>query len=770
MPDILKKFDNETTSPIVEILVSAAEAHNVVFVMDHKFDIIYSNGHLENILDLSCHQIIGTNYSDILDKAHSEKEGTSLSDQKEWLSSIRDEIIKQGKWSGEIEYVVQENKSINLETTFVPHIENGHLNEIVCIQTDISKHKRLLNDLIKGNEELSRDLTKKEISLKESEERFRLAIQAIGDGVWDWTIQTGEIYFSERWASMLGYTKDELEQNFFSWQQLIHPDDLGEMLLTWIDYMEGSIKKYEIEYRMRTKEGKYIWVKSKAVCQLDEDGIPYRMAGSHTDIDAQKKAEEELIEYQEHLEHLVADRTRELAQANESLRRLATLDALTGLPNRRTFDNTLVHDWERCLAENIPLTLIMIDVDFFKNYNDSFGHQAGDEILKRVSHALSKILKRPTDFVARYGGEEFCMVLPLTDITGAKKMAEEARLAVESLEIPAANTRVSDYVTISVGVSVCIPNRNDSEINYETLLQAADDALYEAKEKGRNCSHVLSFGIGLDSKDHKGQNVISMIKKFDLKNAIEQSQFRLIFQPQCNVVNQSLFSFETLIRWNHPEIGPIAPRQFIPQANVLGVMPDVDKWVISQTIDLVNAINKNNSTQISFSINLSEQLLKKKDASAYILEQFKEHGAAFDLIEFEVSEHVLLDRFYENKWKSFNDIGIKLVVDHCSIEGIRSGMFKRLPVYAIKIHISEFTDAENNFMSASEYDELKDILCSLGEHNIRVTVQGVENVEQYEKLLHIGCENMQGFYIHHPIPRTDLVSYFNNERDIHISY
>ena len=176
--------------------------------------------------------------------------------------------------------------------------------------------------------------------------------------------------------------------------------------------------------------------------------------------------------------------TRKLDEANQELTRLSSLDGLTSIANRRQFDETLLREWRRASRQRKPLALLLCDVDKFKQFNDGYGHQVGDECLKAVARTLSSVLRRPADMVARYGGEEFAVILPDTDITGALQVAEGMRSAVEGLRITHRYARGSGVVTVSIGVASVIPGRNEGLS--ADLLKAADDALYQAKESGRN--------------------------------------------------------------------------------------------------------------------------------------------------------------------------------------------------------------------------------------------------------------------------------------------
>ncbi|MBT9499277.1 diguanylate cyclase [Zoogloea oleivorans] len=176
--------------------------------------------------------------------------------------------------------------------------------------------------------------------------------------------------------------------------------------------------------------------------------------------------------------------TRKLDEANQELTRLSSLDGLTAISNRRQFDETLLREWRRANRQGKPMGMLLCDVDFFKQFNDGYGHQVGDECLKAVARTLQQTLRRPSDLVARYGGEEFAVILPDTDITGALLVAESMRAAVENLRITHRFSRANGVVTISIGAAAVIPGRGDA--GSVRLIKAADDALYQAKQAGRN--------------------------------------------------------------------------------------------------------------------------------------------------------------------------------------------------------------------------------------------------------------------------------------------
>jgi diguanylate cyclase (GGDEF)-like protein len=178
--------------------------------------------------------------------------------------------------------------------------------------------------------------------------------------------------------------------------------------------------------------------------------------------------------------------TRRLDDANRELKRLTSVDGLTGIANRRCFDEAIQREWQRARRNRLPLSVLMIDVDFFKQYNDGYGHQAGDECLVTVARALSEQLKRPGDLVARFGGEEFVVILPETNAIGAHRVAEDVCRAVAAMKLPHAYSGNGEFLTVSVGVGTAYPTPDDSSPGLAVLLENADQALYTAKKAGRN--------------------------------------------------------------------------------------------------------------------------------------------------------------------------------------------------------------------------------------------------------------------------------------------
>ena len=249
-----------------------------------------------------------------------------------------------------------------------------------------------------------------------------------------------------------------------SLRSIIHPDDMKNLENT---IREGinKIEPFEIEYRIIDAKDRIRWCSEKGRAVFSAEGEPLWLDGTIFDITDRHVAENELL------------------RANQELLRIASIDSLTQIANRRHFIEYLDREWKRMIREKGTLSLVLCDIDFFKLYNDNYGHQAGDICLVAVAKIINSVVNRPADLVARFGGEEFIIILPNTDPEGASHIAEQVRLAVYERNIVHEYSETAPYVSLSMGVAGMVPNQY---LNPDHLIKAADDALYEAKGQGRN--------------------------------------------------------------------------------------------------------------------------------------------------------------------------------------------------------------------------------------------------------------------------------------------
>ncbi|KAF0842758.1 PAS domain S-box-containing protein/diguanylate cyclase (GGDEF)-like protein [Methylovorus glucosotrophus] len=279
----------------------------------------------------------------------------------------------------------------------------------------------------------------------------------------DWRTMTFS-YIGPQIETLLGWAPESWV-SAGDWAARMHPED-REWVVDYCVSQSRSGIDHEADYRALTKDGEYIWIRDVVHVLRNADGEVEALIGFMFDISERKKTEEKLLQLQKELEEL------------------SFQDGLTRVANRRMFDSIIQVEWTNARRNSQPLSLIMLDIDYFKQYNDHYGHIQGDDCLKQVAEILSSAGTRANDFFARFGGEEFVLVLPQTDSDAAKKIAERCRKLIFKAQIPHAKSLIGPVLTISVGVGTVIPGYQDESVDF---INSVDQRLYQAKQLGRNC-------------------------------------------------------------------------------------------------------------------------------------------------------------------------------------------------------------------------------------------------------------------------------------------
>jgi diguanylate cyclase (GGDEF)-like protein/PAS domain S-box-containing protein len=305
-------------------------------------------------------------------------------------------------------------------------------------------------------------------ALRRSEERFDLAVQGTCDGLWDWNLQTNEVWYAARFKELLGYGEDEFPDVLESLNSHLHPDDYHWTWKAVDDHLERG-EPFDVEYRLRTKSGEYRWFRARAIAIRDDQEQPVRMAGSIQDITDRK----EVIEQLEAL-------SKRLAQVNTQIAVDARIDPLTKVLNRGSWEEGITIEDERSRRHGHVYAVMIIDIDHFKQFNDTAGHMAGDDVLRAVVDCICRTC-RLTDVVGRYGGDEFVVLLPETDLPSGRRAAERVLEAIRDRTIRHEGLGTGASVTASLGVA-----EGPSQAGWKKVLELADQALYRAKADGKN--------------------------------------------------------------------------------------------------------------------------------------------------------------------------------------------------------------------------------------------------------------------------------------------
>jgi len=412
-------------------------------------------------------------------------------------------------------------------------------------------------------------------------ERLELALIGNNDGVWDRDFVNDTLYLSDRWKEMVGYKNEELKTKSDTWEILVHPDDFENAKRDLRNHLEGKTKSYENIHRLKHKNGHWIWVLDRGQRILSKDGKVIRMLGTQTDITKRKELEIELKKQKEVLSY----------QAN--------YDSLTNLPNRTLFNDRLAQSIEKSKRNNVKFALFFLDLDMFKQINDSLGHEIGDKVLIKVGNRIRKVLRKE-DTLARLGGDEFTIITEqLTKVEDAGILACKI-LAI--LKKPITVNEHSLYVSISIGISL-FPNDSKSA---NSLLKYADSAMYKAKDEGRDNYQFYSHEMTEKVFER-------VVLETSLRLAIKNEEFVVYYQPQINSKNNKLTGMEALVRWQHPTMGLISPMKFIPLAEDTGMIVDIDRLVMKKAMNQVSAWYNKGLKPGVLSLNLSKIQLNGKD-------------------------------------------------------------------------------------------------------------------------------------------------------------
>lgn len=331
-------------------------------------------------------------------------------------------------------------------------------------------------------------------ALRQTNELLTLSEQAAGSGAWILTIENERLKWSAQIFKLFGLDPATDEATLDTWRKRVHPEDLARAEQAIADSLHNH-KPFNTSYRVIRPNGEVIWIDAYGTPTYDADGNPVRLAGICVDATSRHAAQQQLIDSEQkyrqisgelerlnaELEVKVATRTADLEAAMRTLEQISRRDALTGLPNRLTADERLRSEFLNMKRSGVPYTVMMLDLDHFKNVNDTFGHAVGDRVLQSLGHAMRSSL-RENDLVCRYGGEEFLVILPATTLEAAIAVGEKIRLAIGSVHDP-----VAGITTISIGVAMARPG----DANEEVAVKAADMRLYEAKRAGRD--RVVAF-------------------------------------------------------------------------------------------------------------------------------------------------------------------------------------------------------------------------------------------------------------------------------------
>ena len=565
-----------------------------------------------------------------------------------------------------------------------------------------------------------------EEALRQSEERYALAAKASRDGLWDWNLRTGDIYFSPRWKQMLGLTDEEVAPTPQSWFSRILLPDREAVRAAIKLHLGGHSDVLQCAYRMLDANGSLHWMSCRGIATRDEQDQPLRLAGSQSDVTEEK-----------------------------------TQDALTGIPNRLR----LLGDLESALlANSIPggtwgHALLFLDLDGFKTINDNLGHLAGDQMLKGIAARLQQIVARYNQvqasslLAARMGGDEFALLLKY----GATKDTVQ-KLAVDlqqSMELPLDLAGHAVYCTFSIGVAMASSQHGIPE----DLLRDADIAMYTAKHRGPG-----QIAVYADCMQDEALQQLDL--ENDVRYAVERGELEVVYQPKVNLNSGLTYGVEALLRWNHATRGRLQPDAFISIAERSGAIVEMGKWVRANACSQVRAWQDLFPMQppLELSVNLSPREFKQ-DA---LVEEVGRTLVATDFpascLHLEITEDVLLEDLDGARFTLYalKKLGISLDIDDFGSGYSSLKYLQELPFDLLKVD-RYFTQALDPDRPASG-GLIQTILSMAHGLGLKVVAEGVETMEHKLTLLELGCSLGQGYFFSKPISAGAMETFLAAER------
>jgi diguanylate cyclase (GGDEF)-like protein len=576
------------------------------------------------------------------------------------------------------------------------------------------------------------EIRAREAELQRLSRRLRLALEASQVGVWEYDLDAGELIWDDRVHALFGVPADGTPRRLEQWRAVLHPDDLARAEAEF-DHAINVSGRYHSDYRIVTPSGTVRHIRAIAAVYQDP-GQNRKVVGVDWDVTADVALNDNL-----------KARAAELEAAKAAIEFNALHDALTGLPNRRYLDQMLHGLAERAAAEGCSLTLLHIDLDRFKQINDTLGHAAGDVMLVHVA-GLLKANIRSSDFVARIGGDEF-VVASLSDGDEAP-IARLADRIIGSMHEPV----IYEGHECRTGVSVGIATAAGAEIDPPKLLINADIALYKAKRRGRNRHEFFS-------EELQAEVVRTKRLADEILAGLEQHQFEAWYQPQFDARTLDVVGVEALARWRHPERGLLAPAAFFDVAEELNVVSSIDREILEQAVQKFDAWEAAGLGVPRVSVNVSAHRLQdERLAAALKTLRFRPGTLSFELVEsifLDETDDLMLFAIEHIK-----ELGIDIEVDdfgtgYASIISLIKLKPRRLKIDRQLID-PIVTDAAQRQLVRSIVENGR----LLG---IEVVGEGVETPEHVRILRDMGCEILQGFALARPMPASELPGFLRDQ-------
>ncbi|MEZ5511117.1 MAG: EAL domain-containing protein [Gammaproteobacteria bacterium] len=573
-----------------------------------------------------------------------------------------------------------------------------------------------LGDLVDAFNGMVAKIENDNIALRESEDRFRTLTASSPVGVFQTDNEGQYIYVNARWREITNVYDIHLTQE--AWIKSLHPEERFNVLTRWKEAVNKA-EEFRMEYRLLRDDGTEVNVICHAKPLFDADGVVNGYLGSLSDI-------------------------TELKSVQSQLEQLALYDPLTKLANRHLFRNRLEKAIRNCHRTQQKLAILFLDIDHFKKINDTMGHDQGDELLRAIAHRL-RFCTRPGDTVARMGGDEFTILVP--EIQHSHEADAIARKVLDVLKVPIRLTGNELIITTSIGITIGLDDAEDAN----TLLKNADLAMYRAKAQGRDNYQFFSNEMNVELTRQ-------LALESEIRQALQQQQFQLYFQPQMDLRENRLIGYEALLRWMHPKKGFIPPAEFIPVAEDSGLILPLGEWVLRTAFEHIRLFTERGLLPEDghVAVNLSPRQFHDPNLITVIRDLLQTTGIKSHQLELEITESLLMDNIDSTilTLNELKELGIILAIDDFGTGYSSLNYLKRLPIHVLKVDRSFVMDIPQD---KDDMEITAAVIAMAHKLGLQVVAEGVELEAQAAFLLENNCDFVQGYFYGKPQPLSALI-------------
>jgi len=622
--------------------------------------------------------------------------------------------IELGIWASEpdraefVARLAEDGRVRNLEFRMRKH--SGELADVLVSteMIDLMGEERLLTSVMDIT-----DLKRVERQLQASERRFRDFADAAGEYVWETDVDGRYTYVSRRVEQVLGYPREEMYGRKPT--EFMPPGEAEQLQAVLGDSIAKGEPFRNVELRSLTRTGTLVWQLVSGVPIRDDMGLVRGYRGTALEITERKQAERRIEE-------------------------LATRDPLTGLPNRLLLADRLSQGLLSAQRAGDMLGVLFVDLDHFKNINDTLGHQAGDLLLKEVARRLGGVVRKG-DTLSRQGGDEFVVVLE-----GLKTPDDAGQVAQKILNALAQPCEIEGHKIVtsgSVGIAIYPSDGADGP----TLMRHADTAMYAAKSSGRKNYQFFSVDMNLRTTER-------LQLEESMRGALERGELRVFFQPRVDITTGRLTGAEALLRWAHPEHGLVGPDRFMRVLEETGMIHTFGEWVLQQACNHTKAWNALHGPPFAVSVNFSTKQFNQALVGR-VSEALQSSGLEPELLEIEVTERALTRHIEDSRslTRKLRELGVRIVVDDFGTGYSSMSELRRLGVHAIKIDRSFV-----RLMGTSQDDRVvvRAIIDMARSLQLDTIAEGVERESELHLLRDMGCNEYMGNFLLPPVPASEF--------------